>query len=97
MRLLKLSAWVVCLLTLSLMSLPSSAEVAPGAVQSATWVVDPNDPGDDLPPSGRSLFDLLFTTRAGNEQVYDIPFPFSRVIERIERELPVVMHNYSKT
>ncbi|MFQ6022935.1 MAG: hypothetical protein ACE5NW_09445 [Acidiferrobacterales bacterium] len=88
MRQFKLSGWAVLLLTLSTISLTSFAEVAPDPVQSATWVVDPNDPGDDLPPTGRSLFDLLFTTREGNEQVYDIPFPFSRVIERIERELP---------
>lgn len=55
------------------------------AAQSATWIVDPNDPGENLPPVGRSLFDILFTTENG---AYDVPFPFTALIERIENQLP---------
>ena len=42
-------------------------------------LVDPGNPGPDLPPSGRSLFDLL-TITDGRQQV---PYPFERLIERL--------------
>jgi len=60
------------------------ADEVPGA-----WTVDPRDPGPDLPPAGRSLFDWLFTREAGGERVYDVPFPFERVLARIDRALGV--------
>jgi hypothetical protein len=41
-----------------------------------TWIVNPAEPGPDLPPAGRSLFDFLITDHSGPEPVYRIPFPF---------------------
>ena len=45
--------------------------------QKAQWTVNPNSPGENVPRQGRSLFDHLV---AGG-----VPFPFSRLIERIEQ------------
>lgn len=53
----------------------------------ATWVVDPTDPGPDAPQVGRSLFDYVVTERQGGRLVYKVPFPFTALVERIEREL----------
>jgi hypothetical protein len=44
------------------------------------WAVDPHDPGPNLPPAGRSLFDHLFA-REG------VPFPFSTLLARVEERL----------
>lgn len=54
------------------------------AASSSTWAVDPREPGPDLPPAGRSLFDFLVTERRRGEAVVDIPFPFTALLERIE-------------
>src|SRR5262245_13327842 len=50
----------------------------------ARWAVDPVRPGPDAPPAGRSLFDFVATVEAGGKRVYDIPFPFERLVERLE-------------
>ena len=55
---------------------------------ASTWVVDPNDPGQNLPLAGRSTFDALFTTERGGERVYDVPFPFSEMLRKIDQHLP---------
>jgi dienelactone hydrolase len=52
---------------------------------ASTWVVDPNRPGPSLPPAGRSVFDQLFASADGKS--YDLPFPFARLLERIEAPL----------
>ena len=49
------------------------------AVAEPLPVVDPGNPGPDLPPVGRSLFDLL-TIRDGRQPV---PFPFERLLDRV--------------
>lgn len=49
------------------------------------WVVDPAQPGAHLPPRGASLFDQLFAAPSGRGHA--LPFPFERLIARIEREL----------
>ena len=54
---------------------------------ASTWVVDPDQPGPNLPPIGRSLFDLLFVKQTEGGPVYDLPFPFTRLLERIEAPL----------
>ncbi len=51
------------------------------------WVVDPTEPGSNLPPIGRSLFDFLITKEAQGKKAYDIPFPFSALLARIESTL----------
>jgi hypothetical protein len=50
----------------------------------ARWAVDPARPGPDAPPAGRSLFDFVATVDTGGKRVYDVPFPFERLVERLE-------------
>ena len=82
-------AAILCGLALS--SLPSE-----GTAQSAShadarpgrdWAVDPTTPGENLPPVGRSLFDFVFVRNQGERKVYDIPFPFSALLKKLEAEL----------
>ena len=61
----------------------ASGDTRPGR----DWAVDPTMPGENLPPVGRSLFDHLFTRPDGARKVYDVPFPFSAVLKRLEAEL----------
>ncbi len=60
------------------------------------WVVDPTDFGSDLPPVGRSLFDYLVTEPLtketvpggkGDKLVYNVPFPFEKLIEKLDAQL----------
>lgn len=48
---------------------------------SPHWVVDPAVPGADMPQAGASLFDRITIAADGRQQ---IPFPFDRLIARIE-------------
>ncbi len=48
-----------------------------------TWVVDAKDPGQNLPPAGRSLFDHIVTRPDGRSLSYDVPFPFSSLVQLI--------------
>jgi hypothetical protein len=54
---------------------------AHGATPSPVWAVDPAVPGADLPRAGASLFDLITADAQGRRQ---IPFPFERLIARVE-------------
>ncbi len=56
-------------------------------IHDGTWVVDPHQVGPDLPPQGRSLFDRLFTRQGKDGPQYDVPFPISRVLDRIRSQL----------
>ncbi|MDF0651730.1 MAG: hypothetical protein P0121_09715 [Nitrospira sp.] len=51
------------------------------------WVVDPTEPGTNLPPIGRSLFDFLITKDVNGKKVYAIPFPLPALIAHIESQL----------
>ena len=61
---------------------------------SAAALIDPTDRnalapvmkrlGPDRPAIGRSSFDALFTTNRNGEWVYDVPYPFSRVLDRLD-------------
>src|SRR3546814_10225340 len=42
-----------------------------------------SDLGSDKPPAGRSLFDFVATHEQDGERVYDIPFPFEALLQRI--------------
>jgi hypothetical protein len=53
----------------------------------AQWVINPDDPGQDVPAVGRSLFDYVVTERQGGRMVYRVPFPFTALVQRIEYEL----------
>ena len=52
-----------------------------------TWISDSSRPGPSQPPVGRSLFDYLFSETDNGESEYVIPFPFARLVERIEQQL----------
>ena len=64
-----------------------SAVSTPAASPTAPWVIDPTEPGPNLPPMGRSLFDFLITKEVQSKKVYEIPFPFSALVTRIESHL----------
>lgn len=57
------------------------------AVDSASWAIDPGVPGPDFPPAGRSLFDHLVVEPTDSGKTYQVPFPFSALIERIQARL----------
>src|SRR5918995_3114495 len=53
-----------------------------------TLAVDAADPGPNLPPVGRSLFDFLTIDRTGaGAAVQKVPFPFTALVQRLEAEL----------
>jgi hypothetical protein len=78
---------------------PSSSGKIKGAAQgypqSPVWVVDPHDPGSNLPPAGRSLFDYLVTEQEGAKNVYKVPFPFTALINTIEQQIGAESHGSS--
>ena len=51
------------------------------------WAFDPDHSGEQLPPSGRSLFDYLFSVNLDGEPAYRIPYPFSALRESIAARL----------
>lgn len=57
------------------------------------WVVNPTNPGPDVPPVGRSMFDYLVTVQNGSQARYEVPFPFTALIHRIEQELETGDHS----
>ena len=65
---------------------PAAAATSSSGYPSAAhsdWAVDPTVPGDNVPAVGRSLFDFLVTRRDGERYTYDVPFPFARLVKRI--------------
>lgn len=52
---------------------------------SGHWVVDPRRAGNNLPPTGRSLFDFVFSKTINGKVEYDIPFPYTRLIQKLEQ------------
>lgn len=64
------------------------ADDEPNKQSKGEWVVDPANPGPSLPPVGRSLFDFLITSETEDgSRVYDIPFPYEKLIEKLEWQL----------
>lgn len=55
--------------------------------QSAVWTVDPAGFEENLPRIGRSLFDFLMVRKQGAESGYDVPYPFSALLQKIEARL----------
>ena len=49
--------------------------------------VDPDEPGPDLPPVGRSLFDFLTMQEEGGRTVQVVPFPFAALLAQIGAEI----------
>jgi mono/diheme cytochrome c family protein len=60
---------------------------AAGDTPAPAWVFDAATPDPDRPPVGRSLFDHLFVTERDGAKVYDVPFPFSALRQRIQDRL----------
>ncbi|HEX5796261.1 MAG TPA: hypothetical protein VFY19_10490, partial [Geminicoccaceae bacterium] len=66
----------------------SDAGAETTGVVPPTLALDAADPGPSLPPVGRSLFDFLTMDRSGpGAAVQAVPFPFTALIARLEREL----------
>jgi hypothetical protein len=65
----------------------SETSMAHGKTEVAMWVVDPAQPGESLPPRGRSLFDRLFTRERNGKVEYDVPFPFEKLLDRLDAQL----------
>jgi hypothetical protein len=67
-----------------LLALATGAGMAQDAGGPAPhWAVDPSEPGTDLPPTGRSLFDAVFAERGAAGVQYSLPFPFAALRERL--------------
>src|SRR5437763_11133873 len=84
-----LSVLLIALAATTAGGAPPAAPYPPGAPGGhlIPWAVDPEDPGEDLPPVGRSIFDFLVTERTGDERFYAVPFPFSALVSRVEERL----------
>jgi hypothetical protein len=66
----------------------SGVEAQSDEIVAPTLAVDAADPGPNLPPVGRSLFDFLTIDRTGaGAAVQRVPFPFTALIARLEAEL----------
>lgn len=51
------------------------------------WAVDPQAVGEQLPAVGRSLFDFLVTEEKNGVREYNVPFPYTALIQKIEQRL----------
>jgi hypothetical protein len=69
-----------------LSGLPAGDRVL-AAEPAPVLAVDPEEPGPDLPPVGRSLFDFLTVQEVDGRLVQSVPFPFEALLERIEAEI----------
>lgn len=52
--------------------------ISPADATTPRWVLDPADPGPDLPAAGRSLFDSIAAD--------GVPFPFEALVGKLERQ-----------
>lgn len=77
---------VMLAVTLAVASLPA-APAAAAEPAGPRLVFDPAEPGADQPPIGRSLFDHLFVAERDGRKVYDVPFPFAALRDRVVRRL----------
>jgi hypothetical protein len=65
-----------------------AAGTLPDRQTTPIQVVDPSDPGPDRPLVGRSAFDTLFAVDRDDGHRHEVPFPFSKLLARIDRDLP---------
>ena len=62
----------------------TAVETVPNGNQAKiVWAFDVAKPGNSLPLSGSSLFDYLFVTDHSGNKVYDVPYPFEALRQRI--------------
>jgi hypothetical protein len=61
------------------------------AASAPMLLVDPAEPGPNLPPAGRSLFDELFEVSPPGtprpDARYDLPFPFERLLDELNARI----------
>jgi hypothetical protein len=62
---------------------PLALLAQPARATAPVWAANPEAPGPDLPPVGRSLFDFVATRNTDGGRAYDIPFPFEAFIARV--------------
>ncbi len=55
----------------------------PASSTEPTLLVNAGEPGPQIPPVGRSLFDELFASASG----HDVPFPFERLVDALNARL----------
>jgi hypothetical protein len=79
--------FLVILAAILALACGSETSMANGKPDTTTWVVDPAKPGDNLPPQGRSLFDRLFARERNGKAEYDVPFPFEKLLDRLDAHL----------
>jgi mono/diheme cytochrome c family protein len=77
---------IVLILVAVSASLAANADTKP----APTWVFDPQAPGENRPPAGRSLFDFLFTVEQKGKRIYRIPYPFEALMRQVDSYLPRV-------
>jgi hypothetical protein len=77
----RLAAWTLLGLLLA------GSALADDQVSAPALAVDPAEPGPDLPPVGRSLFDFLTMQEEGGRTVQVVPFPFTALLAQIEAEI----------
>ena len=51
------------------------------------WIINASSAGPDVPNVGHSLFDLIFSTFQSGHSDYQIPYPFSALIQRLRNHL----------
>ncbi len=86
-RKLRLSACIAAGLVGVVAIVPCDGGARAAIERGAVAVVDPAIPGADVPPVGRSLFDHLMAVDRGGVPTYDVPYPFTALVDRIAREL----------
>ena len=80
------SVWLILLGLLAAGAAHADDPATPPA-PAAVLAVDPDEPGPDLPPRGRSLFDFVTMQEEGGRAVQVVPFPFKALLAKIEAEV----------
>ncbi|MFN8945242.1 MAG: hypothetical protein ACK5WZ_11550, partial [Pseudobdellovibrionaceae bacterium] len=64
----------------------AAAELSDQQLEQAEWSVSIQD-FENSNPRGRSYFDYVFSKMQNGNRVYDVPYPFNRVIDRLTNYL----------
>lgn len=77
----------VCIAGLCGLAFGNGTAMAADQAALPVWIVDPANPGENLPPVGRSQFDRLFATVRKGKVDYALPFPFAALLARLDTQL----------
>jgi hypothetical protein len=61
----------------------SISDFSPEQIAKAEWSVSTQDFENSDPGRGRSYFDYVFSKVVGDKRVYDVPYPFQKVMGRL--------------